>query len=334
MNYYTVFRYLFNRILWIYLIPHILHFQPLSVLCWDWLVHWFCHILQPFTQCLPLSCLFELFNQTTSNWAHESQRDIVDSSRKNKKQWWLYSGTCFFFTFWVVHCCCNTVDIVFGACPDVWTRPGDDTPLCKFRVSVEAGSWTGCVMVGTLTSCLTPASRTGEVELSEQFEGVTISSLTWSKAGHAKGGGESPCWLLFSTSNCIFNSSTSLCSCSNFRISSSIWRSFSWRRLSFSDTSVGPSWLSAGILSLMPRLDTLVAISDTGGLCFTLSQSTSTRTEFSWYDLSLSIRSVFVPETGKDLSFSSIFSSATWQENNYQFKMHIQAWTYCFGLRK
>lgn len=37
----------------------------------------------------------------------------------------------------------------------------------------------------------------------------------------------------------------------------------------------------------------------------------------SWKGFSLSIRSVFVPETGRPRSFNSSFSSATWKDKKY-----------------
>ena len=309
----------------------------------------------------------------------------------------------------VLHCCCNAAEasIFCGTCPEVWMRPGPAllTVVCNLMllagswiVTAEAGrdagrriwapAWTGCRVSGLIvwwlmmnrfwgakwhcsatSSCLTNTGRPGELQDAEQFDGVLFSSLIWMGARGLSWGGESPCWHLFSDSSCIFSSSTSLCSCSSFLISSSIWRSFSWRRLSLSESlswglvSMGHSscgarcgeltqgavWvgdtafeslvgLSAILLSSMPSRDTLEAIGDTGGVNFMFSDCEAAVTavvsmeavvwmlEFSWYCFSRSIRSVLVPETGKDLSFSSVFSSATCKDNRSLFSPLHYAW--------
>lgn len=261
----------------------------------------------------------------------------------------------------VLHCCCIAADPFIS---------GGITLLCNCIPLVEGGiataaewdagrtiwtpAWMHCrdslmtwwLMVSrsgeakwlwsAASSCLMSTVWPGALQDVEQHEGELFSSLIWMEARGLSWGGEFPCWLFFSTSSCSFSSSTSLCSCSSFLISSSIWRSFSCRRLSFSESlphdllSVGHSscravWpgdrASATLLSSMPRLDTLETIGDTGGLNFMFSVVTvvvsTTMLEGSWYNFSLSIRSVLVPETGKDLSFSAFLSSATCNHNRW-----------------
>lgn len=309
------------------------------------------------------------------------------------------SSVAFFLTFasgwvWVLHCWCIAAEasVFCGTDPEAWIRPVCNAmPLVgSWIVAAEAGRDAGsriwapacagwrdsdCVMVwwprmnwfwlatwlwSAGSSCLTSTGRPGELQDAVQFDGLLRSSLTCTGSRGLSWDGESPCWLLFSTSNCIFSSSTSLCSCSSFLISSLIWRSFSCSRLSFSEScswdfvSMGHSscgalcgelmqgawWagasessfvgLSAVLLSSMPRLETLEAIGDTGGVNLGVSDCEIAASmgaavwmlEFSWYSFSLSISSVLVPETGKYLSFNSIFSSATCKDKRLVKQLH------------
>lgn len=183
--------------------------------------------------------------------------------------------------------------------------------------------------------------------------------------------GDTESVALFSTSSCILSASTNFCSCSNFLINSSICRSFSWSRLSFSSGTwedvtgqdcwrIPPEFITWG-KSEMPTscwtLEGSAGMGETGGVEFRLSGATcwtgrtiagvevlqvmsmgtemvvvvvvvgATGTEIalgavlSWNGFSLSIRSVFVPDTGRPRNFSSSFSSAT-----YARKLDWQDW--------
>lgn len=174
--------------------------------------------------------------------------------------------------------------------------------------------------------------------------------------------GDTESVALFSTSSCILRASTNFCSCSNFLINSSICRSFSWSRRSFSSGTwedatgqdcwtIPPEFTTWG-KSEMPTscwiLEGSAGMGETGGVEFRLSGATcwtgrtiagvemllvismgtemvvvvvATGTELgvgaglSWKGFSLSIRSVFVPDTGRPRNFSSSFSSATYTKS-------------------
>lgn len=168
----------------------------------------------------------------------------------------------------VLHWCCNAAEASpsCGTCPEVRMRPCVAllTAVCtwmllvgSWTITAEAAGWgvwppalTDCNIFGclkvcsqtmkwfwrTASSCLTNAGRPGDMQDAEQLDLVLLSSLTWTGGRGVSWAGESACWHLFSTSSWIFSSSTILCSCSSFLISSSIWRSLSWRRLSFSES--------------------------------------------------------------------------------------------------
>ncbi|TNN48837.1 hypothetical protein EYF80_040961 [Liparis tanakae] len=170
------------------------------------------------------------------------------------------------------------------------------------------------------------------------------------------GDAEPPPWPLFSTSSCIFSSSTSRCSCSSFFINSTICRSFSWSRRSFSsgtrkdeergedcdpaqtelarsvseapgsrwgaERSPGTGETGGGVGFMFSGAPCWAGRTTAGLPVAVRSMDTEERALGgeeqwrSWKGFRRSIRSVLVPDTGRPRSFSSSFSSATWTKTN------------------
>lgn len=213
-------------------------------------------------------------------------------------------------------------------------------------------NWRRGVAVTWLGWASSSFTRVGVVcELRVQLGGTVFSVLT--DANMLVGletifAGGMTCPLLFSTSSCIFSFSTSFCSCSSLRSSSLICRSFSCSLRSCS-SGTGAAftklwfWASAcpcmdvsslrwsseepgdtgGVELIFSRGcwmgERLVVVLDTsigvlqGCVLGLLQLLGEVVTGCSWKGLSRSIRSVFVPDTGRPRNFNSSFSSATYQ---------------------